>query len=421
MESGIMPNKPQRPKRNISKKLTRGLIGLGLIAVLSLTLLNGVIGNNNAGYYKIKQGRLSGDLSVIDKPGMHMQNFGIETEYTVSDTYYFSKSDLDGGAGKDAQAIQVRFVGGGTGEISGSVKYKLPTTEDKRIRLHKDYRSYRAIQDDLVRQYTAQVLQNTSTIFTAEQTYSGSKGEFNMIFEEQLRDGIYKTKSRQIKTKDADGNDLVTTIVEIQKDADGKPIIAVESVFKKYGIELMQVSVKDIDYDEKIDTLIVQKQEAEQQRILARANAEKAKQDAITAIEQGKAKIAQAKAEEDVKKQRAITQAEQQKDVAILKAEEQKRVAELNKEKAELEASALLTKKEAEAQANKLLVQAGLTPKEKAEIDMKTKIGVAEQLSKVAVPKIIIGNGQNGTGPMDAISVNMLLDIIEKMDAKTEQ
>lgn len=421
MESGIMPNKPQRQKVKFPKKLKRGLIGLALLAVLSLTLLNGVVGNNNAGYYKIKQGRLSGDLSVIDKAGMHMQNFGIETEYTVSDTYYFSKSDLDGGSGKGAQAIQVRFVGGGTGAISGSVKYKLPTSEEARIKIHKDYRSYKAIQDDLVRQYTAQVLQNTSTIFTAEQTYSGSKGEFNMIFEEQLREGIYKTKSQQVKTKDADGNDLVNTIVEIVRGNDGKPLIAVESVFKKYGIELMQVSVKDIDYDEKIDTLIVQKQEAEQQRILARANAEKAKQDAITALEQGKAKIAQAKAEEDVEKQKAITQAEKEKEVAILKAEQEKQVAELNKEKAELEASALLTKKEAEAQANKLLVQAGLTPKEKAEIEMKTKIGVAEQLSKVAVPKIIIGGTENGTGPMDAISVNMLLDIIDKMDEGTEQ
>ncbi|WBW97122.1 SPFH domain-containing protein [Oceanirhabdus sp. W0125-5] len=416
MEREIMPNKPQRPKVGISKKLRRGLISVALLGVLSFTLLNGVIGSNNAGFYKIKQGRISGELSVIDKAGWHMQNFGIETEYSVSDTYYFSKSDLDGGAGKEAQPIQVRFVGGGTGEISGSVKYKLPSAADKRIRLHKDYRSYRAIQNDLVRQYTAQVLQNTSTIFTAEQTYSGSKGEFNMIFEQQLREGIYKTKSQQIKTKDADGNDLITTIVEIQKDSNGKPVIAVESVFKKYGIELMQVSVKDIDYDDKIDTLIVQKQEAEQERILARAKAEKAKQDAITAIEQGKAKIAQAKAEEDVKKQRAITQAEQEKAVAVLKAEKEKQVAELNKEKAELEAKALLTKKEAEAKANELLVKAGLTPKEKAEIEMKTKIGVAEQLSKVAVPKIIIGGTENGTGPMDAISVNMLLDIIDKME-----
>lgn len=405
----------------ISKKIKRGLIGVGTFAIIMLILGGSMIGSNDAGYYKIKQGRVSGALSIVDKPGWHMQNFAKETTYAVSDTYYFSKSDLDGGQGDEAQAINVRFSGGGTADIDGSVKFRLPSNEDARLKLHKDYRTYNAVVNDLVRQYTAQVLKNTATIMEAEDTYAGRKGEFNQLFEEQLRNGLYKTISKQIKTKDLDGNEITDTKVEIAKNKDGNPEITVKSPFEKYGIEIMLVSIKDIDYDEKIDGLIAQKQESEQQKILAKTNAERAKQDAITALEQGKAKVAQAKAEEDVKKQRAVTQAEQQKAVAILKGEEQKKVAELNKEKAELEAKALIVKKEAEAKANALLVQAGLTPKEAAEIEMKTKIGVAEQLSKVEVPKIIMGGNDGGTSPMDAISVNMLMEIIDKMDNEKQE
>ena len=59
---------------------------------------------------------------------------------------------------------------------------------------------------------------------------------------------------------------------------------------------------EDIDFDETIDMLISQKKKAEQQKVVAKANAEKAKQDAITALEQGKARVASAKADEEVEK-----------------------------------------------------------------------------------------------------------------------
>lgn len=405
----------------LGKKVKRGLIGVGIIVLIIIVLCGGMIGSNDAGYFKVKQGRVSGNLSIVDKPGWHIQSFAKETEYSISDTYYFSKSSLEGGGGAEADPIKVRFVGGGTADIDGSVKFRLPSSEDKRIRLHKDFRSYKAVVSDLIRQYSAQVLKNTATLMKAEDTYAGRKGEFNQLFEEQLRNGIYRTKTKQVIIKDADGNELTETIVEIDKDEKGNPKIGTVSPFKTYEVEIMQVVIKDIDYDDKIDGLIAKKQEAEQQKIVARADAEKAKQDAITAQEQGKARIAKAEADENVEKIKAVTQAKKDKEVAELQAQKEFEVAKLNKQRAEEEAKALLVKKEAEAAANKLLVQAGLTPKEAAEIERDTKIGIARELSKVDVPEILISGNENGTSPMDAISVNMLMDIIEKLDKEDEQ
>jgi hypothetical protein len=136
----------------ISKKVKRGLIGAGTLAIIMLILGGSMIGSNDAGYYKIKQGRVSGALSIVDKPGWHMQSFAKETTYSISDTYYFSKSDLDGGKGDEAQPIKVRFSGGGTADIDGSVKFRLPSNEEGRLKLHKDYRTYDAVVSDLIRQ-----------------------------------------------------------------------------------------------------------------------------------------------------------------------------------------------------------------------------------------------------------------------------
>lgn len=94
-------------------------------------------------------------------------------------------------------------------------------------------------------------------------------------------------------------------------------------------------------------------------------------------------------------------------------------VAKMNRQSSEEKAKALLIQKEAEAKSNELLVKAGLTPKEKAEIERDTKIGVARELAKVNVPSIVVSGDKNGNvSPMDAIGVNMLLDINNKISGK---
>lgn len=60
-----------------------------------------------------------------------------------------------------------------------------------------------------------------------------------------------------------------------------------------------------------------------------------------------------------------------------------------------------------------------MTPLERATIEKETAIGVAQALagSEVRwVPEVMVtgGNGSNGANPMDAVGLNMLLDIAKK-------
>ena len=143
--------------------------------------------------------------------------------------------------------------------------------------------------------------------------------------------------------------------------------------------------------------------------ITAKTQALEAQQKAITIEEQGKARAAEAKWAQ-----------EQEKAVAVTKAEQEREVARLAAEKAEFEKKKIIAQGQAEAEANRLKVSAGLTPQERAEWDYKTAVGIAEALanSKVSwVPSVMMSGGNASTNSaMDAVGLNMMLDVVKKMN-----
>ncbi|MDC7124210.1 MAG: hypothetical protein PQJ46_01495, partial [Spirochaetales bacterium] len=208
----------------------------------------------------------------------------------------------------------------------------------------------------------------------------------------------------------------------------GQPIIIKPGIFKEYNISLVNHSLKDIDYDDTIESLIAQKKQAEQAKAVAITNAEKALQDAITAEAQGQARIAQAKADQEVEKITEVTQAEKNRDVAVLKAEQELKVAELNRQKAEQDAQAELVRKRADAEANKLLVTAGLTPQQKLDGQIKIADLVSKNLAtgiaQADFPRIVVNGGAEDSsgGGVDLVTMmglNQAMELVDKMSANS--
>ena len=193
----------------------------------------------------------------------------------------------------------------------------------------------------------------------------------------------------------------------LKRDSLGNLIITAESTLKKYGITITQFDIKDFDFDKKTDDLIKAKKEAEQQIVAAQARAKKAKQDALTAIENGKANVAIAEANALVEKK-----------TAVVNAEREAEVAKQNKIKAQLDADAMLATKKAEATANSLKVKAGLTPQEKAQFDKETKIGVAQALSTWKGPQVVMNGGGKGggNGMLDALAIKQMMGIAAELN-----
>jgi uncharacterized membrane protein YqiK len=176
-------------------------------------------------------------------------------------------------------------------------------------------------------------------------------------------------------------------------------------------LEIGQVAVSKIDYSDKVKAQIAQQQEANMMVQTSKAKTLAAQQEAIRAEEAGKAAAMEAKWQQEKIKAVEVTKAEQEFEVARLAALKAKEDAK------RIEAQGL-----AEAAAAKAKVAAGLTPLEKATIEKETAIGIAQALadSKVRwVPEIIVsGDGGNGGNAMDAVGLNMMMDIVKKMNSE---
>jgi hypothetical protein len=401
---------------NTKFKLIAGLV-LGLILLLVVNSVSKqLLATNNAGYYQIKQAAVSGEMSVHSEAGTYLRLFGNITTYHVSDMYYFSKSDLDGGSDKANDPINVRFNDGGTAEVSGGIKFRLPTDPVKQQLLHKDYKTFENVKHDLIRQTVAEALMQTATLMRAEESYSSRRSEFTSLVEDQVRKGIFETVALEHKIKDAGGNEFIEKSVTVKLDEKGQPVIRKVSPFNQYGIEIISFVIKDLDFDKTIDALIAKKKEAEQLKVVAQANAERAKQDAITAFEQGNANIAKERAEQEVIKIKEVTVAE--KEFAVSK---------LRRAQADQDAAAQIATGKALAEVNRLKVAAGLTPLERATIQKETAIGVAEQLANIQFPAMMNfggGGGNSPTNPFEAIGLESYMRLSEKLagsqDARTE-
>ena len=314
--------------------------------------------------------------------------------------------------------------------------YELPTDCDKLIELHKNQRSDKGIKHNLVRNAVLSAVRKTAPLFTAEEAKVTKIAEFRRLAEDQLVEGEYLTTIEVLKEKagedEVDSTGKVVKKAEVQEyrvtklklDKDGHRIITKKSPITQYGIVVKQLEIQNVKLDPKAQQQLDIVKEREMQRVANATAAETAKQKAITAKAEGDARIAEAKATQEVQKMTEVTMAEKEKAVAILNAEREKEVARLEALKAIEVAKKIKAEGEAEAAANRAKVAAGLSPQERAEWEYKTKVGVAEALAKSShplVPEIMMtGDGKNGGAgtAMDAVGLNMLMDLTTKLSNK---
>ena len=100
----------------------------------------------------------------------------------------------------------------------------------------------------------------------------------------------------------------------------------------------------------------------------------------------------------------------------MTKAEQEYEVARLAALKAKEDAKKIEAEGEAKAAANRALVSAGLTPLERATIEKETKIGVAEAVAKLQLPKIVMSGGNGGgSSAAEMMELKFATDLVEKL------
>lgn len=360
----------------------------------------------------VNQYPFTGKLEYWTTPGFKWQWFGKTTHYYKTNQLWFGSDNEDGE--RMGNPIPVIFNDASDGLIYGSLRVKLPTDVTYLSRIQTDYNGMDRLMQDLVRPTVNKVIYASGPLMSAFESYAEKKNDLIEYITDQLNNGVYKTTVKTIESVDPITGEKKTVKVAAlipDENAPGGYKRSEVSPFSYYGLEIGQVAVSKIDYSDKVKAQIAQQQEANMMVQTSKAKTLAAQQEAIRAEEAGKAAAMEAKWQQEKIKAVEVTKAEQEFEVARLAALKAKEDAK------RIEAQGL-----AEAAAAKAKVAAGLTPLEKATIEKETAIGIAQALadSKVRwVPEIIVaGNGGNSNNAMDAVGLNMMMDIVKKMNSE---
>ena len=397
------------------KILSKGTIGAIIaVVIVALTLMcaGRIAEDVHNEEIVVNQYPFTGEMAYWTTPGLKGQWFGKATYYYKTQQFWFGSSDDDNK--QQGTPIPVIFNDASDGQIYGSLRVKLPTDVEHLSRIQTDYNGMDRLMNDLVSQTVTKVIYASGPLMSAFESYAEKKNDLIDYITDQLNNGVYKTAIKTEETIDpVTGEKKTVRLATLIPDenAPGGYKRSEASPFAYYGLSIGQVAVSKIDYSEKVKMQIAQQQEANMLIQTSKAKSAAALQEAIRAEQEGKATAAKAKWEQEKIKAIEVTKAEQEREVSRLAAE-----------KAEFDKKRIIAEGQAEAEANRLKVAAGLTPQEKAEWEYKTAVGIAEALSKSNVrwvPEIMI-NGKDGgsSNAMDAVGINMMLDIAKTIKSK---
>lgn len=388
-----------------------------IIAVLAVALVfasGSLVEDADKSKNYVCQMPMTGEYVVWTEGGLQWQGCGTVKEYAKTSQIEFTqleKNDEGYIAAGENPAAALTFNDKGRGFIVGSFRVVLPNDDQNMKKIQQDFGSEVALINNLVRPTLYKVVTSCGPLMSSLESVSETRTDLISYITDQLNNGVYKTRVKKVEVmNEITGEKEVRAQAEIITDANapGGYKRQETSPFSQYGISCGLVSIIDIKYDKATQSQIDAQKQANLAVITSKTKSLEAMQRTIQITEEGKAAAEKAKWEQEKEKAVAVTKAQQEFEVASLEAKKAQQVA--LKVKAE---------GEAKAAANRALVAAGLTPLEKATIEKETAIGIAEALANSQVrwvPEIIMnGNSSNGSA-MDAVGLNMMMDIVKKMN-----
>jgi len=346
----------------------------------------------------VNQYPFSGKIAVWSSPGWNYQGFGTTTTYDKAFQFWF-------GSEQKGQERKIVFNDAGNGAILGSVRMLLPRGEKAMNKIHSEFGSLANLETELIAPTVTKVIFATGPLLSSYESYAAKKNDLINFIEDQLRYGIYKTTivERTVVDPITGEKKNLRQAERVKSDAPGDNGWARQEVapFGKYKLDLAQLSVDDIRYDQKIIDQIQAQQEAAMAVQTSIAEAKKAEQDALKEEALGKQRIARARAEQLVSKEKAVVQAEQKRDVA-----------RLDKEAAEFYKQKLILEGQGEAQKKQLVMQADGALEQKLNALIKineTWASAVQNYKGNWVPQTVMGSSGDGGSGNDAANLIQLL------------
>jgi hypothetical protein len=300
--------------------------------------------------------------------------------------------------------IGITFIDRVGAAVKVSVRMKIPQDPETFRQVAESYRNPQNLIYNTLIPTIKEQISNTGYMYAAQDYISGAATDFRQAVDDQLKYGGYATQRiefndtlysaiqdagprtiKEINTRykiirktDANGK-LIRIPHEITKNNILVTQVIVDEVYAESAFKQRLEAQRDISAQKRIEMEKIETAKAEQQRIIAEGERDKARE----RVEQEKEQVKQLIAIETQLKQEST----------------RKQLAEISLQTARLEADQMLLRERAQAEANRLKVAAGLTPQEKAQIQKDIAIGVSQNLANLKLPQVYI-EGKDGKSSM---------------------
>lgn len=391
------------------KQLGRYVVAaVGLVALIVVIAFSGsLVENLNAGDAMVLQA-LDGKLSVYSTPGWKPQMLGKITKYRKRFNFEFMSPQR---GGKTDESIEVRFNDGGHGRVSGTMAVEIPTVPEQLLRIHQLYGSQQSLERDLIWPIVNKVIYMTGPTMSSKESYADRRNELLSMIDDQIKHGVYRTRSFQRKEQDPlSGQEKTVTAVEIVIDQQGNPVREDESALSEFGIKTFNLAINGLAYAAEVEAQIKQQQEMVMAVQTSMMEAKRAEQQRITTEQNGMAEAAKAKWAQEVEKATAVTSAEKNRAVAALDVQT-----------AELQKRAQILRGEGEAEAKRLVMNADGALEKKLAAVVEINAAYAKAIQNYAgnwQPAVVMA-GQGGQNSQAMVPGGGALPLIELLTAKT--
>jgi len=418
---------PQIPTRII-----RVVAVLLWITIVFASTAGGLIERNDLGWITIVQ-YPNGIVRVQTEPGYLVQLFGEVWKYPKASTCFFSADKREGSP--TDESIPVNFNDGGSAKFSGSLVWNMPLARESIKLIHTKFRSAKNAELSIIMQLAKESLGISGVLVNSVESYTGGKGKFSNEFQDQLINGLYVTEpytiTEEYEEVGRDGKAFKKTkerrLQRVKLNTHEQPLRR-RNTLTEYGITISQANITEIIYEKKTQEFIDSRRKQLQEIEVARADAERARYQAIAAAEQGKKEVTEKKYAQLKIKEQKVIEAEQNRDVIILEAEAKREQARRDAEAAQFEKEAAILRSEGRKQAA-ILEAEGRTALLKADNALDKKLAflqevlpaMAREWSQRPVPTFVIGESSSGTGSstelaktMELLNTHLVTSVAEK-------
>lgn len=413
---------------------------IGAISLIALFVtFNSVLVYNEAGYQTHIR-TIFGEEKVVTDVGYATKWFGRATPWKQAQTVQFVLTNDNGeipnnvddstGAVVDYKIV---FLGNVDGRAEASTRFRLPQGEQF-LKIAREYRTPENFVATALIPAIKETLQSTASLMSADDYFAGARSEFGSEFENQLRQGQYITKRKEVFSRtvrdrndkgalvsgaDVTGLDDDTKrsefVTEKLTDDKGQPLRK-QQQFITMGVDIVEARITNVDPNPLYKQRMIKVQTALADLAVARQNRLKEEEAKLLVIASGEKDVEQ-KRQETLRDQiEQTTKAETAKRLAIINAEREREAAKIAKEtsqqlleKAKIDAQATTTLADAEAYQKRELIEAdGALAQKLATLEQINKVW-ADAASRAPVSQISMGGEGNSNRQSDIGNMMSLL------------